>query len=128
MKNQFIGTWVLESFEIEDQQGSRRPWGKQSHGLLIFTDTGHMSVSINRNVEQKSEIEAQNIFDSILFYSGTYSIVDDTITNHVTQASNPQRIGKNMTRFVKYDGNTLTLSTLQETFGTAHLIWKRIPA
>jgi hypothetical protein len=126
MQENFVGTWTLESFEIEDQQGSRRPWGTQSHGLIIFTDTGHMSVSINRNIEQKSPIESQNIFDSILFYSGTYSAADNTIVTHVTQASNPQRIGKNMTRFVKYDGDKIILSTPQESFGTAHLVWKRI--
>lgn len=126
MKNQAIGTWELESFEIEDPQGLHKPWGKQSHGLLIYTENGQMSVSINRAVEPKSENEAQNIYDSILFYSGTYSINDSTISHQVTQASNPQRIGKTLTRFAKLDGDRLTLTSPKESFGTAQLTWRRI--
>lgn len=126
MKDQVIGTWNLESFELEDQQGLRRPWGLKSHGLLMYTDSGHMSVSINRTIEQKSDNSAQNIFDSILFYSGTYSVAGNTINHHVTQASNPQRIGKNLIRYAKLNSDVLTLSSPQESFGTAHLTWKRI--
>lgn len=126
MKDQVVGTWALESFEIEDQQGVRRPWGNQSHGLLIYSLSGHMSVSINRTIEQKTENSAQNIFDSILFYSGTYSSDGNTINHRVTQASNPQRIGKNLVRYAQLNADVLTLSSPQEAFGTAHLTWKRI--
>jgi len=126
MKDQVVGTWALESFEIEDPQGFRKPWGKQSHGLLIYSGSGHMSVSINRAIEQKTENNAQNLFDSILFYSGTYSSDGNTINHQVTQASNPSRIGKKLVRFATLDGERLTLTSPQEAFGTAHLIWKRI--
>lgn len=126
MKDQVVGTWALENFEIEDQHGVRRPWGNQSHGLLIYSPSGHVSVSINRAVEQKSENPAQNIFDSILFYSGTYLSDGNTINHRVTQASNPQRIGKNLVRYAQLNGDVLTLSSPQESFGTAHLTWKRI--
>lgn len=126
MKNQIAGTWALESFEIEDQHGFRKSWGKNSRGLLIYTHDGHMSVSINRAVETNSEIEAQNIYDSILFYSGTYATEDNTITHHVTQASNPQRIGRTLIRFAKHDGDKLILTSPKEPFGTAHLTWRKI--
>lgn len=126
MQTSFFGTWKLESFEIEETSGNVRPWGTGTHGLLIYSATGHMSVSINRNVENKSDVPAQNIYDSILFYSGTFKVDGKTITHQVTQASNPQRIGKTMLRFAKLDGDLLTLSSPQESFGTAHLKWRRV--
>lgn len=93
---------------------------------LIYTDNGYMSVSINREVENKSSIEVQNYFDSILFYSGTFSIDKDIIKHQVTNASNPTRIGKELIRYAKMDGNILTLTSPKESFGTAILTWRKV--
>lgn len=125
-KVNIVGTYKLESFEIEEISGHRRPWGKDVHGLLIYTADGHMSVSINKAIETKSDNDSKNIFDSILFYSGTYQVSEGTITHQVSQASNPQRIGKTLLRFASVDGDTVTLSSPKESFGVAHLTWKRI--
>jgi hypothetical protein len=125
MKNKVVGTWALESFLIENPQGEVRNWGSKSQGLLIYTESGHMSVSINKDVENKSTVEAQNFFDSILFYSGTYSVDGDTIKHKVTQASNPGRIGKELLRFATFDGSLLTLVSPNESFGRAILKWRR---
>lgn len=125
-KGHFAGTYKLESFEIEEGSGHRRPWGKDVHGLLIYTADGYMSVSINKAVETKSDNDSKNIFDSILFYSGTYQSDGGTITHQVTQASNPQRIGKTLMRYANIEGDKVTLSSPKESFGIAHLTWKRI--
>lgn len=125
MKN-IVGTWELQSFEIEDLQGNRRSWGNGTQGLLLYTNSGHMSVSINKNVEKKSDIDAQNIFDSILFYSGSYSVEGNIIKHQVTQASNPARIGKEMIRYAELNEDVLTLESPKESFGKAILKWKRI--
>lgn len=125
-KGRFVGTYKLESFEIEEHSGHKRPWGKDVHGLLIYTADGYMSVSINKAVEAKSDNESKNIFDSILFYSGTYQVDEGTITHQVTQASNPQRIGKTLLRYANVEGDKVALSSPKESFGTAHLTWKRI--
>lgn len=126
MKNQIIGAWELLSFEIEDLKGNRRPWGVEATGLLLYSQTGHMSVSINKNIEQKHDIEAQNIFDSILFYSGTYSVEDDKIKHQVTQASNPARIGKEMLRYADLRNDIISLESPTESFGKAILKWKKV--
>lgn len=126
MKTDVIGTWELQSFEIEDLQGILRPWGASVHGLLLYTSSGHMSVSINKNVEKKSDNDGQNNFDSILFYSGTYSVDDKIIKHLVTQASNPARIGKEMIRYADLQGDILTLESPKESFGKAILKWKKI--
>ncbi len=126
MKNQIIGTWLLERFLIESPQNEQRDWGRNSQGLLIYTSSGHMSVSINRDVEKKSAVEAQNYFDSILFYSGTFAVDGETVKHQVTQASNPTRIGKEQIRYAKLEGNILTLTSPDESFGRAILTWRKI--
>lgn len=126
MENQITGAWTLQSFEIDDLQGNCRPWGQGAQGLLIYTKSGHMSVSINKNVEKKSAIESQNIYDSILFYSGTYTVDGKEIKHQVTQASNPARIGKVMIRYAELNGDILTLESPKESFGKAILKWKKV--
>lgn len=126
MIKQIQGTWALETFLIENLQNETRPWGQNISGLLIYTPSGNMSVSINKSIEKKSEIEAQNILDSILFYSGTYSVEDKTVKHQVTQASNPARIGKEMHRFAVLESDLLTLTSPQESFGKAILKWRKI--
>ena len=48
------------------------------------------------------------------------------ITHHVTIAPNPARIGKEMIRFAALDGDVLNLTTPEESYGTANLVWRRI--
>ncbi|MSP19806.1 MAG: hypothetical protein EXR74_09590 [Bdellovibrionales bacterium] len=126
MKNLITGTWSLERFDIEEPSKNIRPWGKNTKGLLIYTSDGHMSVSINRDVENKSGQDAKDIFDSILFYSGTYVADSDVIRHKVTNASNPSRIGKEMIRYAALDGDRLTLKSPVESFGQATVVWRKI--
>lgn len=127
MHNSIKGTWGLQAFEIEEPKGVRRNWGRQAHGLLFYSPTGHMSVSINKAIENDPEqSDEQNLFDSILFYAGTYEVEGNLIRHQVTEASNPARIGKEMIRYAELDGDTLTLTTPQESFGRAILVWKKI--
>lgn len=111
---------------IESPQKEQRDWGTKAHGLLIYSPSGHMSVSINRDVEKKSDVEAQNYFDSILFYSGTFTVDGEVVKHQVTQASNPNRIGKVQIRFAKLENDILTLTSPDESFGRAILTWRRI--
>lgn len=126
MQNKVVGAWALESFLIENPQGETRNWGTNTQGLLLYTASGHMSVSINKDVENKSAVEAQNFFDSILFYSGTYAAEGKTIRHKVMQASSPTRIGKEMLRSATLEGNLLTLISPPESFGRAILKWRKI--
>ncbi len=125
MSKNYEGSWKLESFDITEPSGNVRTWGKNTHGLLIYSPSGFMSVSINRDNEKKSGNEAKDLFDSILFYSGTYSDDGEVIRHKVTNASNPDRIGRDMIRYAKLDGDLLTLKSPVEGFGQATLVWRR---
>ena len=126
MEKQIIGTWTLDSFQIEPLEGVKRSWGNGIHGLLIYAATGHMSVSINKDVVKESESELEDLFDSILFYAGTYTVEGNLIRHQVTEASNPTRIGKEMLRYAETQGNTITLTTPKESFGRAILVWRKV--
>ena len=126
MEKQLIGTWTLDSFQIESPEGVKRAWGNGIHGLLIYADTGHMSVSINKDVVKESENELEDLFDSILFYAGTYTVEGTLIRHQVSEASNPTRIGKEMLRYAETQGNTITLTTPKESFGRAILVWRKV--
>jgi hypothetical protein len=125
MKDQIVGSWRLESFEIEEPSKRLRPWGENTQGLLIYTPDGFMSVGINREIENKSGNETKDVFDSILFYSGTYSVQKSEIHHQVTHASDPKRIGKNQIRYASLEGDKLTLKSPVESFGQAILVWRK---
>jgi hypothetical protein len=146
-KSDLIGTWQLVDFFIQAPNLQLTSWGEACTGLLFYTNDNHMSVSINKNVESKSDIEEKNFFDSILFYSGTFKIesikensaelLDNPFTNStfaikhtVQQASDPHRIGKELLRYTGFDSNSentyLTLSSPVESFGRGVIRWQKI--
>ncbi len=125
-KQSIVGVWALDAFTIHKTNGTFAPWGDGAHGMLIYTDSGHVSVSINRKVE-KTEPEEKGFYDSILFYSGTFEVVADQILHEVQNASNPNRVGRNMIRFASLEGSKqITLKTPNEEWGHAVLVWRKI--
>ena len=128
-----VGTYTLDSFEIEDPDGIRKAWRTNARGLLIYTDDGHMSVAINSDIDpaalelggEQSHFEA--VLDSILFYAGRFQVEDGSLVRHyVAQASNPDRIGKELIRYADWDSGRLKLTTPNESFGRAILVWRRV--
>jgi hypothetical protein len=126
LTKQVEGTWHLESFEIHPLDAPKRPWGNKAHGLLIYAPSGHMSVSINKDVASDSSNEFENLFDSILFYAGTYQVEGAVIRHQVTEASSLTRIGKEMLRTATLMDDRLKLVSPPESWGHAELVWKQV--
>lgn len=118
-----IGSWHLRHFEITDPGGVTRPWGRDVSGLLIYTTQGTMSVSINRAIEGDPS-DPSKVLAASLFYAGTYRLEGTTVIHHVTQATDPQRIGQDMYREASLEGHFLTLIG-RGAFGQARLVWER---
>jgi hypothetical protein len=116
-----IGTWSLDTFTITPPSGDEKPWGENVSGSLIYTNDGYMSVSINAKIDHSAPLK------SLLFYAGTYELKDNTIIHNVTQATDPNRIGKTLERTVAFTDSGMML-TGTGTFGTAKLHWKPAPA
>ena len=129
MNSVYNGTWQLEAFTITHPEKGTRDWGTNLRGMLIYSSTGHVSVAINRDITSAPADIApsdKDFLDAMLFYAGTFSVNGTVITHHVTIASNPARVGKEMIRFAALAGDVLTLTTPEESYGTANLVWRRI--
>ena len=121
---ELAGEWELESFTIEKNHKIQNPWGENSHGILIYTTSGYMSVSINSEIEN-AHPTVEEKYKSILFYSGKYEITNgNRITHYVMNASDTNRINKELLREAHMDNDKLTLIGNGD-FGIASLIWKK---
>ena len=116
-----VGSYNLNSFEIEKSEGVSVPWRKNANGMLIYTSEGTMSVSINAEKDRSDRQESE----TLLFYAGTYEVRDQNIiVHHVTNASGLDRIGKEMVREASVEGNRIRLISRGE-FGVATLVWEK---
>jgi Lipocalin-like domain len=123
-RKDIIGSWSLESFEIKRPTGDIEKWGSNPQGLLIYADDGKMSVAINSQISAEEKDPAA-ILKSVLFYSGDFEVSGSRIIHHVTQATDPQRIGKELIRDATLNDTLLTL-TGSGGFGTAIVRWRKI--
>lgn len=121
-KTDIIGSWKLKAFTIESPDGLVKPWRKNATGLLIYTAEDTVSIAMNADLPEGST----DRFDGILFYSGTYEIREpNTIIHHVSNASDKERVGKEMVREAVLNGHDLEL-TGRGAFGIARVTWERI--
>jgi len=122
-----LGTWELEGFQIITPEKEKRNWGEEMTGLLIYSATGHMSVSISKKLVGANDTNKDKVLlDSFIFYAGTYSIQSKEIVHYVSIATNQDRKNKEMRRFFKIKEDLLTLSSPEQSFGKAVLKWRKI--
>ena len=124
-EKKLIGVWSLLSFEIKSNQEPFQPWGKNIHGMLIYTENNYVSVSINREraIDDHHDI-ANEEMNNILFYSGTFWVKGSVVGHEVKNASDSSRIGKTLERTAKLQDDLLTLVSKGDDF-EAVLVWKR---
>lgn len=64
-------------------------------------------------------------FKSILFYAGTFEVDGNKVIHHVTNASDINRVGKDMIREVILENDKLILIAKGD-FGLTTLSWRKI--
>ena len=114
---ELLGVWELVSFTFETENGTQ-PWRREVHGTLIYEPSGYMALAIN------SAVDDDLVYESIFFYSGRFTVAEDTLTHAITNASNPDRIGHHLVRNYRLDGDSLVLSG-SDGFGTGEIRWRR---
>jgi hypothetical protein len=120
---ELIGTWKLTSFTLT-KEGVTSPWRDEVTGTLIYTENGGMSVAMNSKLHS-----GDSLFDSILFYSGTWSAersIDGRakVHHHIENATDLTNIGRTLTRNVSLIEDDLELSA-EGDYGRASVTWKR---
>jgi len=119
-KADVVGVWTLEKFEVDSGAGPSA-WGQALRGLLFYTENGHVSVGINRNVG----LPHFNPANDSLFYAGTYDVHEDQIVHRICVATSAQRIDAEMIRIAKFVGTTLVLTGQSDSGKPFSLVWKR---
>jgi Lipocalin-like domain len=113
---QLTGTWKLVSWLTRFDGGDTvEPYGPNAKGRLVLTPDSHWIIILtgaNRKPAKTIEEKAA-LFDSVLAYSGKYTVEGDKIITHVEMSSNEIYTGANQdqTRFFRIEGNKLILRT-----------------
>lgn len=116
MKNELIGTWKLKKFIVQNKSGLEENWQEAANGLLIYTNNGYMSASLNGN-------------EAVEFYSGKYEIKDNFVIHHVKNATDIIKINNALKRKIKLSEDKRTLELTAHTYCPGEIstvIWDRI--
>jgi len=121
-----IGTWKLISVETVLPNGEATfVWmGKNPLGLIIYDQTGYMSVQFmrdprptissgDRTHRNASPEEIKSAYLGYYAYFGTFEVneAEGVIIHHVKGSLWPQEVGIDYKRFFKLSGNRIVLST-----------------
>jgi hypothetical protein len=137
-----IGTWRLRSWKTVRTDGSEvHPLGEDATGYIFYNHDGYVSVAIMaagrvpyRDTDPLGGApeERSQAISTYVSYAGPFEVSadGDAVIHHIEVSSFPNWVGDDQLRFVKLDGDLLTLSTKPMTFqgveGTAELVWERV--
>ena len=116
VQEQLVGTWKLTAWVVRViGEDSRERYGPNPKGRLVLTREGHWIIVItgaNRRPAKTTDEKAA-LLDSMLAYSGRYTIEWDKITIRAEMSSNEIYTGanQNQTRYFKVEGDRLVLRT-----------------
>jgi hypothetical protein len=132
-----IGAWSLESFVIDEHNGSEKPrFGPNPVGYQIYTADGHMSATLmgtNRlplaapDGAASTHAEATQSLANFLSYAGRFEIRGNHVFHHVEVSVFTNLVGTTLERQFDLRGDTLTIKTLPpEIWGSSNrLVWRR---
>lgn len=132
-----IGSWRLESFELESTDGSiSHPYGTDLTGYLFYNADGFMSsafMSAGRSASGDGELSqaaAESSYDQFMAYTGPFEVQGDKITHFVEVSSLEAWIGTVQERWFKIDGDRLELLTAPLSVAgdapVGRLAWTRV--
>ena len=118
--NSLIGIWKLKSiqFELADTGEIADVFGPNPSGYLIHTGEGRMMAILTRSdrAPPKEDSDGSALFKTMMAYTGIFRVEgDDKFITHVDLAWHPGWNGTEQTRFFKVEGNTLSITTVQQT-------------
>ncbi len=108
--NSLVGTWILEKSDNPLPDGTVVPYCTGVHGLIIYTADGHVAVALNCGPKETETAEPADISGRKFLCAGTYEFNGMQVTHHLTNASQPELIGKSFVRRVGINDQTLVLS------------------
>jgi hypothetical protein len=136
-----VGTWKLVSVSSWTEKGdtNKTAHGPNPTGLLTYTSEGRMMVVIAEDGRKPLSVadrvaapveEKAQAFSTFHAYAGRYTFTGDKVIHHVEVASLQNEVNTDQVRFVKLQGDRLTLRTPPILRGgvqqTLELVWERL--
>jgi len=113
--SRIVGTWRLLSYVVEVQAtGERLPvMGEKPNGYVTFLPGGRVFFMLTGEGRKpaKTDRERAELLDTLVAYTGTYSVGGDTWTTSVDVAWNPEWVGTKQVRSFKLEGDRLDILT-----------------
>ena len=113
--SRIVGTWRLLAYVVEVQaSGEKLPvMGEKPDGYVTFLPGGRVFFMLTGEGRKpgKSDRERAELLDTLVAYTGTYSIAGDTWSTSVDVAWNPEWVGTKQVRTFKLEGNRLDVLT-----------------
>lgn len=135
------GVWRLDSFESRDERGAvSRPMGERPSGLLMYTESGWMSVHVAHADRTRlasddpllatADEQAHAFATAFIAYSGRYEVDGGRVRHFVETSVHPNWSGTVFERIFELDGDRLMLRTPPSGLGGAvissELHWHRV--
>jgi hypothetical protein len=121
-----IGTWALVHATSRDPDGKElpSPYGPKKMGRVTFNADGRMMAVL---VDGRPDLSGARDYAS---YCGNYRFDGKTLVTRVDAASDPERMGTDQVRDVRFEGERMVLRPPPRAFGdvTHHreLYWEKI--
>ena len=142
-EKRLTGAWGLVSYVAEPVDGGDTwyPMGAHPQGLIVYTDSGHMSVNFQSAGRKPyaqadphggTDAERAEAAAGFVGYSGTYRVTDEGIVEHdVTVSLLPNWIGTVLARRVDLRDDLLRLALVEPLVKdgvtyNAVLTWQRV--
>ena len=138
-----LGTWTLVLWRVDYSDGreSSYPFGHDGGGMIMYTPDGYMSAVLHaakrgpvstQYVREAPDEEKAKLFNTFMYYGGPYRIEAEAgdVIHIVEKALNPDLIGTEQVRHVKFEDEFLILSGEEKVPGKdlerQHVVrWKR---
>jgi len=135
-----VGSWRLASWaEVEtESKVVHTPFGENPTGVITYTPDGRMFLFI---IDPKrkppagpkaTDAEAVELYQTMIAYSGAYSLDGKKVTHKVEVSWNQGWTGTNQQRFIEVKDDTLTIKTppiispISGKESVHTLVWERV--
>lgn len=110
-----VGDWKSVSFVTEELATGKKtaPLGEHPKGYLIYTPQGRMMALLVHETRSPPKVDEDriNLHKYMVAYSGRYTVEGDKVVHHVDVSWNEGWTGTDQVRFVKIEGDRLTITT-----------------
>ena len=111
--SRIVGTWRLLSYVVEVQaSGEKLPvMGDKPDGYVTFLPQGRVFFMLTGEGRKpaKTDRERAELLETLVAYTGTYSVGGDIWTTSVDVAWNPEWVGTKQVRAFKLEGDRLDI-------------------